>query len=83
MNTIFQKTKRFSRKQNSGRLHNPQEYATGVVQALNSSSKNSTPSSSSEQQVWVAGEIERMSTLMVGTQQVQKNKWYTRYNNKG
>jgi hypothetical protein len=31
-NNVFQKTRRHSRKQNSRRLHNPQEYATGAAQ---------------------------------------------------
>jgi hypothetical protein len=51
MNIVFQKTKWLSWMQNSGRLHNPQDYATGAAQAWNSSSKNSTPSSPYEQQV--------------------------------
>jgi hypothetical protein len=50
-NIVIQKTKRLSRKQNIGSLHNPQKYATRATQAYNSSSKNSTPYSSSEQQV--------------------------------
>jgi hypothetical protein len=42
-------------KQNSGRLHNTTGTATGATRSQNSSSKNSNPSSPSEQQVWIAG----------------------------
>jgi hypothetical protein len=46
---------------------NTTRIATGAAQAYNSSSKNS-PSPTLEQQ----GKIARLSTLMVGTQQVQE-----------
>jgi hypothetical protein len=32
-NIVFQKTKRLLQEQKNGRLHNPQEYATGAAQA--------------------------------------------------
>jgi hypothetical protein len=72
MNIVLQKTKRLSRKQNWGseRLHNPQETQLGqrktrtprriiplLLQLLSS-------------RFLEVGEIARMSTLMVGAQQV-------------
>jgi hypothetical protein len=33
MNIVLQKTNRLTRKQNNERLHNPQKYATGAMQA--------------------------------------------------
>jgi hypothetical protein len=48
----------------------PQKQQSGQRTTYNSSSKNSSPSSPSEQQVYTVGEIARLSTLMVETQQV-------------
>jgi hypothetical protein len=51
----------------------PQERQPGQHVAYNSSSNNSGPSSPSEQRVLSSkGKIARLSTLMVGTEQVQE-----------
>jgi hypothetical protein len=50
------RTKMTLAKQNSGRLQNTTGIATGAAQTKNYSSKNSSPSSPSEQQVCVTGE---------------------------
>jgi hypothetical protein len=59
----------------------PQEWQLGQHVAKNSSSKNSSPSSPSEQWVWVAGENSKVEYTYGWYSASAENKWYAKGNN--